>query len=94
MSEEEAQNLNTNEIPIYESFEDMDLKEELLRGIYATGYEKPSVIQQKAIKPFLEGGDLITFNLSQEQVKLRLFEFNITSINESLKNTRYNYISY
>jgi superfamily II DNA/RNA helicase len=46
-------------IKIYESFEDIGLKDNLLRGIYAQGYEKPSLIQQKAIKPFLEGGDLI-----------------------------------
>ena len=46
-------------IQIYESFEDIGLKDNLLRGIYSLGYEKPSVIQQKAIKPFLEGGDLI-----------------------------------
>ena len=46
-------------IKIYENFEDLDLKDNLLRGIYAMGYEKPSAIQQKAIKPFLEGGDLI-----------------------------------
>ena len=45
-------------IKIYESFEDIGLKDDLLRGIYAQGYEKPSLIQQKAIKPFLEGGDL------------------------------------
>ena len=43
----------------YESFEDMELKDELLRGIFAHGYEKPSPIQQKAIKPFIEGRDLI-----------------------------------
>ncbi len=46
-------------ITIYESFEDIGLHDDLLRGIYALGYEKPSTIQQKAIKPFLEGGDLI-----------------------------------
>lgn len=46
-------------IKIYENFEDLELKDNLLRGIYAMGYEKPSAIQQKAIKPFLEGGDLI-----------------------------------
>ena len=46
-------------IKIYENFEDIGLKDNLLRGIYAMGYEKPSSIQQKAIKPFLEGGDLI-----------------------------------
>ncbi len=49
----------TSGITIYESFEDIGLHDDLLRGIYALGYEKPSTIQQKAIKPFLEGGDLI-----------------------------------
>ena len=37
----------------------MDLKEELLRGIYAYGFEKPSAIQQRAIKPMLMGRDVI-----------------------------------
>jgi translation initiation factor 4A len=32
-------------------FDDMDLKEELLRGIYAYGFEKPSKIQQRAVLP-------------------------------------------
>lgn len=55
----DTQNQETDEIITYESFEDLDLKENLLRGIYSCGYEKPSVIQQKAIKPFIDGGDLI-----------------------------------
>lgn len=37
----------------------MDLKEDLLRGIYAYGFEKPSAIQQRAIKPTLMGKDVI-----------------------------------
>eukprot|EP00606_Chrysophyceae_sp_TOSAG23-5_P000026 GSChrysophyteH2.ASY1.ANO1.450.1 assembled CDS len=37
----------------------MDLKEDLLRGIYAYGFEKPSAIQQRAIKPMLLGRDVI-----------------------------------
>ena len=37
-----------------ESFDDMGLKEDLLRGIYSYGFEKPSNIQKKAIKPDLE----------------------------------------
>lgn len=32
---------------------------DLLRGIYSYGFEKPSVIQQKAILPVLEGHDTI-----------------------------------
>ena len=42
-----------------ESFDAMDLPEELLRGIYAYGFEKPSAIQQRAIKPTMLGRDLI-----------------------------------
>ena len=41
------------------SFEDLNLKENLLRGIYGYGYEKPSVIQQKAIMPVIDGHDVI-----------------------------------
>ncbi len=47
------------EINIYESFEDLNLDENLLRGIYAMGFEKPSSIQQKAIKPFIDGKDVL-----------------------------------
>jgi len=37
----------------------MDLREDLLRGIYAYGFETPSAIQQRAIKPILLGHDTI-----------------------------------
>jgi len=42
-----------------DSFDQMNLKETILRGIYAYGFEKPSVIQQKAIMPLIAGEDLI-----------------------------------
>ena len=37
----------------------MNLKEELLRGIYAYGFEKPSAIQQRGILPVASGRDTI-----------------------------------
>jgi translation initiation factor 4A len=37
----------------------MGLPQELLRGIYSYGFEKPSAIQQRAIKPVMAGHDLI-----------------------------------
>ena len=46
-------------VDFYESFEDMNLSEALLRGIISYGFEKPSYIQSKAIKPFVEGNDII-----------------------------------
>ena len=45
-------------VPIL-SFEDMGIKEDLLRGIYAYGFEKPSAIQQRAVRPIIEGRDVI-----------------------------------
>ncbi|AYV82314.1 MAG: translation initiation factor 4A-III [Homavirus sp.] len=41
------------------SFEDMNLKESLLRGIFGYGFEKPSEIQSKAIIPITNGRDII-----------------------------------
>ena len=43
----------------YSSFDDLGLTEDLLRGVYACGCEKPSEIQQKAIKPIMEGRDIV-----------------------------------
>jgi translation initiation factor 4A len=42
-----------------ETFDGMELPEELLRGIYSYGFEKPSAIQQRAIMPTMLGRDLI-----------------------------------
>jgi translation initiation factor 4A len=39
-------------------FDDMGLKETILQGIYAFGFENPSPIQQKAILPGASGKDL------------------------------------
>lgn len=41
------------------SFDDMNLKPLLLRGIYAYGFERPSAIQQRAIRPIIQGKDVI-----------------------------------
>jgi len=48
-----------DDYPVYESFDDLDLQEGLLRGIYSYGFEKPSAIQQRGIKPMLDGRDTI-----------------------------------
>jgi len=45
--------------PVFESFDDYDLNENLLRGVYSYGFEKPSAIQQRGIKPILDGRDTI-----------------------------------
>ena len=41
------------------SFDDFGLHDNLLRGIYSYGYEKPSEVQQRAIQPMLTGNNII-----------------------------------
>jgi translation initiation factor 4A len=47
------------ETKIIENWDDLDIKVNLLRGIYCMGFEKPSPIQQKAILPILQKRDCI-----------------------------------
>jgi ATP-dependent RNA helicase len=49
----------TDDVEVHASFDTMRLKEDLLRGIYAYGFEKPSAIQQRAIVPIIQGRDVI-----------------------------------
>ena len=42
-----------------ETFDELNLKSEVLRGIYGYGFEKPSAIQQKAILPIIKQRDVI-----------------------------------
>jgi superfamily II DNA/RNA helicase len=48
-----------NEQTDIQSWDLLDLKPNLLRGIFAHGFEKPSPIQQRAIKPIMDGRDVI-----------------------------------
>ncbi|KAK6158626.1 hypothetical protein DH2020_005941 [Rehmannia glutinosa] len=41
------------------SFDEMGIKDDLLRGIYNYGFEKPSAIQQRAVLPIISGRDVI-----------------------------------
>jgi len=54
-----VQGASEEEYKAVDSFDDLDLPEQLLRGIYSYGFEKPSAIQQRAIKPVLDGRDTI-----------------------------------
>jgi len=47
------------EYAVVDSFDDLDLQEGLLRGIYSYGFERPSAIQQRGIRPVLDGRDTI-----------------------------------
>lgn len=50
---------NAAEFPRQATFDDMGLPENLLRGVYAYGFEKPSAIQSVAILPLVRGRDVL-----------------------------------
>ena len=69
----------SEDVEVTPTFDSMGLKEGLLRGIYAYGFEKPSAIQQRSIKPITSGRDVIaqaqsgtgktaTFSISSLQI--------------------------
>lgn len=44
----------SEDVDVVPTFDQMGLREDLLRGIYSYGFEKPSAIQQRAIKQVLK----------------------------------------
>jgi translation initiation factor 4A len=60
----ELETMNDNETaevleyPLVQTWDAYNIKEELLRGIYAYGFENPSEIQKKAIMPIINGRDI------------------------------------
>ncbi|KAK9768085.1 translation initiation factor eIF4A, partial [Basidiobolus ranarum] len=51
--------IQTNWDEVVDNFDNMNLRDELLRGIYAYGFERPSAIQQRAILPVIKKHDVI-----------------------------------
>ena len=51
----DAGQIESNYDETTDSFDAMNLKSELLRGVYAYGFERPSAIQQRAIMPVIKG---------------------------------------
>jgi translation initiation factor 4A len=48
-----------DDVKIYPTFDEMSVPDNLLRGVYGFGFERPSVIQSKAIVPIKDGRDLL-----------------------------------
>lgn len=53
------ENKNSQKLSFIESFDDMNLKDNLLRGIYSYGFENPSKIQSQVIGPMIERRDIL-----------------------------------
>ena len=61
MSEKDinTENYESSKYEDIESFEDLEIDENIIRGIFSYGFETPSPIQKKAILPILDGKDVI-----------------------------------
>lgn len=71
------------------SFEDLDLNDDLLRGIYSYGFEKPSKIQYKSI-PFIKSGKDIIAQSQSGTGKTGAFSIGIlNNIDTKIKKTQY-----
>ena len=84
----ETKESETNELELSDlSFDQLEIKENILRGIYAYGFEKPSMIQHKAIPKVTGGVDIIAQSQSGTG---KTGAFSIGSMNrvdEDLKET-------
>lgn len=56
---ENSENDNIEEKPLIQRWDELNIPEDLLRGIYAYGFETPSEIQKKSIPPMAAGNDII-----------------------------------
>ncbi|KZW04262.1 ATP-dependent RNA helicase FAL1 [Exidia glandulosa HHB12029] len=75
-------------VQVVSTFDDLNLKEDLLRGIYAYNFEKPSAIQQRAILPIIQGRDVIA-QAQSGTGKTATFSISILqSIDTSLRDTQ------
>ncbi len=67
-----AGQIESNYDEVTDSFDAMNLKAELLRGVYAYGFERPSAIQQRAIMPVIKGASFpsLTTYLNPSQLTM------------------------
>lgn len=59
MAQLDESQIETNYDKVVYEFDDMNLDEKLLRGVFGYGFNKPSAIQQRAIMPIIEGKDVL-----------------------------------
>ena len=81
----DARDISADGVEVYSSFDTMGLKEDLLRGIYGYGFEKPSAIQQRAIKPIMQGRDVIAQSQSGTG-KTAVFSIGVLQVIDHMQN--------
>jgi len=71
-----------------QSWDDLEIDPKILRGIFAYGFEKPSPIQQKAIKPLIMGKDIIAQAQSGTGKTATFTIGTLANVNTSLNETQ------
>jgi translation initiation factor 4A len=68
----------------FTNWDDLDINDKLLRGIYAYGYEKPSSIQSKTCRPIMTGRDVIAQSQSGTGKTASFVIGSLTKIDDTL----------
>ncbi len=58
-NEQDNNKEQTNNYKTIDSFEDLEIDQDIIRGVFSYGFERPSKIQSKAILPVIDGRDVI-----------------------------------
>ena len=70
------------------SFDELNIKENLLRGVYSYGFDKPSIIQHKAVPVLMKGSDVIA-QAQSGTGKTGAFSIgSLNNVDEDLKETQ------
>ena len=80
--------LVSEKIDCYDSFDNIGINEDILRGIYSYGFTQPSPIQKLAIKPFIDERDLIIQSHSGTGKTATFMISILNRINPELKKTQ------
>lgn len=80
--------LVSEKIDCYDSFDNLGIHEDILRGIYSYGFTEPSPIQKLAIKPFIDERDLIIQSHSGTGKTATFMISILNRINPELKKTQ------
>jgi translation initiation factor 4A len=72
----------------FNSWDDLDIHPDILRGIYAYGFENPSAIQKKAIKPIMDKKDIIAQAQSGTGKTAAFAISALSTVNLNEKNTQ------
>ncbi|KAG0255282.1 RNA helicase [Mortierella polycephala] len=78
----------SEDVRVVSTFDSLGLKDDLLRGVYAYNFERPSAIQQRAINPIVKGRDVIA-QAQSGTGKTATFSISILqSIDTSIRETQ------